>query len=245
MERLVTMKNVASLLACTSLIAIASTTYAFHVRNIPSITHTHKQKHKTNSCLYEKTKLPFDTDSFKIDEVWKNIQDSKDNIFSGSFGERGEGYVIAQFVALLFVAIGTIPLVGGIIDLVFGPLFMLLGAAIIVAGVTDIGAALSPWPTTNEFTAQQGLKTSGVYSYVRHPMYAGLIMIGIGLAMFTGSTTRFLLTGLLWYVLDLKSDFEEGELKKLFGKEYEEYKIEVPGKFFPKQYLQELPWNKS
>jgi protein-S-isoprenylcysteine O-methyltransferase Ste14 len=76
-------------------------------------------------------------------------------------------------------------------------------------------------------------------------MYAGLIMIGIGFAVFTGSTTRLLLTGLLWYVLDVKSDFEEAELTKLFGKEYEEYKMQVPGKFIPVHYLQELPWSKK
>jgi protein-S-isoprenylcysteine O-methyltransferase Ste14 len=236
------MKSVASLVAgCASLIAIANTAKAFQVGSIPTAIP------RTTTRLYEKTKLPFDIqlDSFKAEEVWKNIQDSRDNIFSGSFGERGEGYVIAQFVALALVAIGTVPLLGGIIDFVFGPLFLLAGMAVIVAGVTEIGAALSPWPTTNEFTAQQGLKTSGLYSYARHPMYAGLIMMGIGFAMFTGSTTRLLLTGLLWYVLHVKSDFEEAELTKLFGKEYQEYKMQVPGKFVPMQYLQELPWNKN
>lgn len=40
--------------------------------------------------------------------------------------------------------------------------------------------------------------------YVRHPMYSGLIMAGIGLAAITRNECRLALTALLWVVLEQK-----------------------------------------
>lgn len=48
------------------------------------------------------------------------------------------------------------------------------------------------------------LVTSGMYSYVRHPMYAGLLMVGFGLAAITRNECRLALTVLLWVVLEQK-----------------------------------------
>lgn len=75
--------------------------------------------------------------------------------------------------------------------------------------------------------------TGGIYSYLRHPMYAGLLAVMVGGSVVTESAMRLILTGLLYVSLDLKSGFEEERLGEIYGEEYEVYKREVTGKFFP------------
>jgi protein-S-isoprenylcysteine O-methyltransferase Ste14 len=54
-----------------------------------------------------------------------------------------------------------------------------------------------------------------------------------GLSIITDSVARLLLTCALYYVLDVKSEYEEEKLKEIYGSDYEIYKQEVSGKFFP------------
>lgn len=43
-----------------------------------------------------------------------------------------------------------------------------------------------------------------MYSYVRHPLYAGLLMGAFGLAVITRNETRLAMAALLWAVLEKK-----------------------------------------
>ena len=169
-------------------------------------------------------------------------QDTADKIFgnvvSGEFGERGEGYVIAQVFLVLCILFGGIPLLGDTLKFLFGPILMAIGAATILLGTLDMGASLSPWPVP---TGEKLVKT-GVFSKVRHPIYAGLIAFMAGLGISTGSAERILLTGALLYIFDIKSDFEEKELSKEYA-DYDVYKKEVKGKFFPSDLLEMMPWH--
>ena len=40
--------------------------------------------------------------------------------------------------------------------------------------------------------------------YIRHPMYGGLILAGLGLAATTHDEVRLAMVGLLWWVLEQK-----------------------------------------
>jgi protein-S-isoprenylcysteine O-methyltransferase Ste14 len=117
---------------------------------------------------------------------------------------------------------------------------MIAGAAAAILGVVDMGSSLSPWPVPTG----DDLVTDGIYSQMRHPIYAGLLAIMAGFSVVTGSAPRLLLTAALWYLLDLKSDYEEKQLVKEFA-EYSSYREAVPGKFFPQAILAILPWTDS
>ena len=83
--------------------------------------------------------------------------------------------------------------------------------------------------------AAQGKKlvTEGVYSYLRHPQYAGLFLVTVGFLIQWPSLTTLILWPILmfsYYRLALK---EEKEMEKIFGAEYQEYKKKVPA-FIPK-----------
>jgi protein-S-isoprenylcysteine O-methyltransferase Ste14 len=163
------------------------------------------------------------------------------NVFSGEFGKRGEQYVIAQVVLVLCILGGGLPFFGGTLQFIFGPVMMAIGASTILLGITDMGASLSPWPIP---TTGEDLITTGLFSKIRHPLYAGLIAFMGGLSIATGSAERLILTAALFYTLDAKSDFEEKELTKEYST-YDDYKKVVTGKFFPSELLDLLPWKNS
>lgn len=64
-------------------------------------------------------------------------------------------------------------------------------------------------------------------SYVRHPMYSGLLLAGMGLAAVTHSEIRLALATLLWYVLEQKIQYEERELVARYPQTYREYQAKV------------------
>lgn len=68
------------------------------------------------------------------------------------------------------------------------------------------------------------LVTSGVYAWTRNPMYLGLLILLLGWAVILGSLSPFL-GPVLFVPLMQKAQIgpEEQALRRLFGKEYEEY----------------------
>ncbi len=79
----------------------------------------------------------------------------------------------------------------------------------------------------------QPLVRSGIYARVRHPRYAQFVVVLGGYALITNYLAAYLVW-LLWlpgvYAIVV---FEERELRKRFGAEYELYCQQVP-RFFPK-----------
>lgn len=99
------------------------------------------------------------------------------------------------------------------------------GAALIVAG---IGIRL--WATLyiggRKSTA---LQRSGPYSLVRHPLYLGSLLLGIGVAVVTENPLVLLLV-LLYFGLQygITIRYEEQVLAEAFGEEHTAYMREVP-----------------
>lgn len=69
---------------------------------------------------------------------------------------------------------------------------------------------------------------SGLYGVLRHPMFAGLSRILIGLALLRGKITGLGLAGITVAWLHLWISMEEEELVERFGRSYEEYREGVP-----------------
>ena len=114
-----------------------------------------------------------------------------------------------------------------------GPAFIVAGLILVYKSAADLKENLSPWPVATDPKAGRGsLINEGIYSYIRHPMYSGLLMGMGGLSILTNSSTRLLLTFALYLVLDMKSNFEEASLAETYGSDYDEYKSKVQNKFF-------------
>ena len=90
-----------------------------------------------------------------------------------------------------------------------GPGLLLGGLVVAAASLGDLGSdSLSPFPAPPRGAI---LKTDGLYAKMRHPLYTGLLMTMAGLSIATNNADRLLLTAVLWYLLDVKSDKEEGK----------------------------------
>ena len=69
------------------------------------------------------------------------------------------------------------------------------------------------------------LVTTGVFAHSRHPMYLGMMLLVIGLAILLRYATPFALTALLWVALNWRFiPHEERVMSNAFGQEYQEYR---------------------
>ena len=72
------------------------------------------------------------------------------------------------------------------------------------------------------------LITDGVFKYSRNPMYLGIALILAGIAMLLSELSAFLPVFIFMLIIQVKFiPMEEEKMKKLFGKEYMDYKKKV------------------
>ena len=138
-------------------------------------------------------------------------------------------FVIVQFVIL-------IPLV--LISSEMGPQippFPIVGLICIGLGLAgylfaagNLGRTLTAMPIPK---ADGKLCTSGLYRFVRHPIYSFILIFCLGLSLQAGSLFKYVLTFLLAIVFYYKSKFEERYLLQKYP-DYEAYSHLVP-RFIP------------
>ena len=71
----------------------------------------------------------------------------------------------------------------------------------------------------------------GVFSFVRHPMYLGVLLIMIGLFFWSFSLLSFSIWVGFFFFYDQMASYEEEALIRKFGEDYTEYQRKV-GKWF-------------
>lgn len=135
-------------------------------------------------------------------------------------GTRGEWWVVVQTV--LLAAVALLPPAGP--KVVSAPVgaaaVALIGAVMLAAGAAALGSSLSILPSPREGAR---VVRGGVYRWVRHPIYDGVILLTIGWAVYRGDLWHVVLavaTG-LFYVA--KASREERYLLERFP-DYESYR---------------------
>lgn len=76
------------------------------------------------------------------------------------------------------------------------------------------------------------LVIEGVYSFVRHPMYFGTLLIYLAFIMLSFSLVSVIPLVISLFLYNIIAKYEEKELEKIFGDEYLEYKRKV-NRWFP------------
>jgi len=113
-----------------------------------------------------------------------------------------------------------------------GLIIALAGESIRIWGVSWAG---SETRTTGE-VGGSFLVISGPFAHVRNPLYVGNILIYTGLGIMSFALFPYLqILGLIFFYFQYKLIVQEEELylEKTYGKDYENYRQNVP-KFFPK-----------
>jgi protein-S-isoprenylcysteine O-methyltransferase Ste14 len=81
-------------------------------------------------------------------------------------------------------------------------------------------------------TKKNKLIESGVYAWVRHPMYLGILLFCLGFFFISPSAIAFLIWIAFFIFYEKMTEYEEKDLIKILGKDYIYYKKRVP-KWFP------------
>ncbi|MEW6332287.1 MAG: isoprenylcysteine carboxylmethyltransferase family protein [Pseudomonadota bacterium] len=154
----------------------------------------------------------------------------------GEFVARGGWWVLAQIPLMLLVAV--IPPQSGAGHFApAGPLSVAgvvvtgLGAAVIVWGFVSLGDALTPFPRPRDGAT---LHRQGVYRFVRHPIYSGVILAGFGWCGWWLSGAGLPAVLALAIFFDRKAVYEETWLRKKYPG-YADYARRVK-KFIPGVY---------
>ena len=82
--------------------------------------------------------------------------------------------------------------------------------------------------TIKPFEVSSSLVTDGVFGWTRQPIYLGMLLIQLGLALFLGKLSPFVVPIMLGPFLHYRFVvIEEGMLAARFGDEYEAYRRRV------------------
>ena len=119
-------------------------------------------------------------------------------------------------------------------QLPYGVALMVLGGGILLVSVISFychgRGTLAPWDPPKHLVVQD------LYRFNRNPMYVGVVLLTLGWALCTGNPWNYAYTVLVLVIFHLRVVlYEEREMERLFGREWEAYRRNVPrwGLAFP------------
>lgn len=113
---------------------------------------------------------------------------------------------------------------------VLGIILMVGGIALVIISLVSLGAALTPTPVPQESAA---LRTKGIYSVVRHPVYSGILVAALGFTLAVGSIWQVLLWVVLAVFFYAKAFWEDRLLAEKHGVAWFDYADHVSS-FIPR-----------
>lgn len=139
------------------------------------------------------------------------------SLFEKSFLSYAQFIVVLQLAGLSLFPKPQFPVIIQILAI----LICLKGLIICIVAHKTLG---KNWTNAKDYknSTTTHLVSSGIYGYIRHPIYLGLILVFTGSEMLANSYLIILLPLLyLWFYNQAKK--EEGLLLVRFGKQYESY----------------------
>ena len=120
--------------------------------------------------------------------------------------------IIIHFIHLEFIPKKEIMQVNFIFSFV-GFFLIIISTIVMLMSIKDLGSNLSPFPKP---IVNGNLITSGIYRFIRHPMYYSLILISFGFFITKLSFYHLCLTISLALIIKFKIILEEKYLNKKF-----------------------------
>jgi protein-S-isoprenylcysteine O-methyltransferase Ste14 len=117
-----------------------------------------------------------------------------------------------QFIGIMFIVLVSAVGTPDSVALVAGTVFILAGIAVRM------------W-ASGHIKKNKVLATDGPYAYVRHPLYVGNILLGIGFSLASGlwwSFPLFILIMIVFYPQAIRH--EDAKLHRLFGEDWQNWR---------------------
>ncbi len=150
-----------------------------------------------------------------------------------NYVKQGQKLPIFGVGPYIVVGMGSVAAIGvilcvyilkiGNLDGFWVPVFRIIGALLIVLGLTVwfIGAVRSDMDAS---ITENRLKTDGIYAWVRNPMYSGWWLVFAGITMMWHNAWTLLTIPINWAILTVAlKRTEEKWLLKLYGQAYSNY----------------------
>lgn len=102
------------------------------------------------------------------------------------------------------------------------------GLGLVAFSALGLGTALTPTPVP---TRSGQLTTSGLYKFVRHPIYSGVLMVVAGITLRSGNWIHVVIAVATYAFFDRKAAWEEQRLRETYP-DYDAYAARTP-KFIP------------
>ncbi len=106
---------------------------------------------------------------------------------------------------------------------------LIAGFALIAVSALRLGPALTATPVP---TASGKLVTTGLFRFVRHPIYSGVLLIVVATAVRSGNLVTVVLAVVLAAFFWIKSSWEEQQLRRTYP-DYGDYAA-ATGRFVPR-----------
>jgi protein-S-isoprenylcysteine O-methyltransferase Ste14 len=103
------------------------------------------------------------------------------------------------------------------------------GLGMVLISIFKLGQSLTTSPIPKE---DSELKTDGLYKWIRHPIYTGLIITTLGIALEVGSVGKLFFVAGLIVLFNYKAKWEESLLLERYP-EYRTY-MSKTGRFVPR-----------
>ena len=120
--------------------------------------------------------------------------------------------IVLHFIHLEFIPKKEIMQVNFFFSFV-GFLLIIISSIVVLIAIKDLGSNLSPFPKP---IVNGNLITSGIYRFIRHPMYYSLLLISFGFFLTKLSFYHLGLTISLALIIKFKIILEEKYLNKKF-----------------------------
>lgn len=140
------------------------------------------------------------------------------------------GIQLVLFV-LFFWSPGSLNLPSLLWMQIAGVLLALVGMVYVVWPILQLNRALTMFPTPRSGST---LITTGAFAHMRHPIYTGIWIGGVGVGLYYVDGIRLLIACALLLLFYFKSGYEEKRLMQVFP-DYADYKKHT-GRFFPKLF---------
>ena len=118
-----------------------------------------------------------------------------------------------------------------------GLIVAIIGLLIFIIAILQLNKNLSPFPTPKN---NSHLIQNGLYKYVRHPIYSGIIVFVFGSSVYFASVYKMSISFLLLILFYYKSKYEERLLENKFSN-YSAYKFKTGG-FIAKIFNKKRPF---
>ena len=137
----------------------------------------------------------------------------------------GNRLIAAQFALIALCLLPVGPTLGSGQLRPLGLAFLLLAGIVGLLALVALGADTRVHPVPHD---QAGLRTTGIYAWIRHPMYTAVLLACLGVTLSSGRVLSLVALLVLAGVLRVKSHFEDDLLEERFGWRFAVYASRVP-----------------